>query len=473
MFGSIRLRILLGLSIVVVLLFGLLGYFFSRATTNEFQRFAERDFLDYESLVTPYILLKLQGYLAFSRLDCDQSLDTLLECQREAIPYTSTSLTELESLVKELATYTGTRIVVEDRVGRMIANSEWGQVANEESERVRGAVGGVFMIEGDPFLVYIESTEQTGLGASQVAFLNSVNRALTIAVISATAAAVLLTILLSRRVLRPIESLQIAARSVGQGNLDYRVPVLSNDEIGDLAIAFNTMAEALAQQELGKRQMVSDVAHELRTPLSNIRGYLEAIQDGLARADEKTIDSLHEEVLLLTRLVEDLQDLALAESGQLNLKPKPVSLTGVVERTVTALFPRINEKSLKVNATIPPDLPEIVVDPERIGQVLRNLLTNAIAYSPAGGEIDVEIVPNGRSIEVRVRDTGPGIEAEHIPRVFERFYRVDTSRTRLTGGAGLGLAIVKQLVQAHGGEVGVFSTRGQGSTFWFSIPAQA
>ena len=471
MFRSIRLRILLALSIVVVLIVGLLGYFFSRATASEFQRFAERDFLDYESLVTPYILLKLESFLLFSRVDCDQSLDQLLECQSEAIPYTSTSLTELEALVKELATYTGTRIVVEDSVGRMIANSEWGQPTNTEPERTRGTVSGVFLIDGDPFLVYIELTEETGLGASQVAFLNSVNRALAIAVISAVAAAVFLTILLSRRILQPIESLQTAARSLGQGNLEYRVPVRSNDEIGDLALAFNTMAEALAQQETLKQQLVSDVAHELRTPLSNVRGYLEAIQDGLASADEKTIDSLHEEVLLLTRLVEDLQELALAESGQLHLEPKPVKLTGIVERTLTAQFPRIKEKGLEVTTSIPQDLPEIDVDPERIGQVLRNLLTNAIAYSPDGGRIHVEIRLHDRTIEVRVSDTGPGIAAEHIPLVFERFYRVDISRTRLTGGAGLGLAIVKQLVQAHGGEVGVFSTIGQGSTFWFSIPA--
>ena len=471
MFGSIRLRILLALSIVVVLIVGLLGYIFSRATASEFQRFAERDFLGYESLVTPYILLKLESYLLFSRVDCDQSLEKLLECQREAIPYTSSSLTELEALVKELATYTGTRIVVEDRVGRMIANSEWGQPSGVETERVRGAVGGVFMIDGDPFLVFIELTEQTGLGASQVAFLNSVNRALAIAVTSAVIAAVFLTILLSRRILRPIESLQTAVMRVGQGNLEYRVPVRSNDEIGDLAKAFNTMAETLAQQEQLKQQVVSDVAHELRTPLSNIRGYLEAIQDGLASPNEKTIDSLHEEVLLLTRLVDDLQELALAESGQLHLEPKPVNLSGIVEHTLTVLFPRIKEKDLDVTTSIPQNLPDIVVDPERIGQVLGNLLTNAIAYSPDRGRIHVEIAAHDQSIEVRVSDNGPGIEAEHIPLVFERFYRVDASRTRLTGGAGLGLAIVKQLVQAHGGDVGVFSTSGQGSTFWFSIPA--
>jgi signal transduction histidine kinase len=373
--------------------------------------------------------------------------------------------------VKELATYTGTRIVVEDSASRIIANSEWGTPTSEEPERIRGTVSGVFLIDGDPFLVYIELTEETGLGASQVAFLNSVNRALAIAVVSAVVAAVFLTIMLSRRVLRPIEGLQTAARSVGQGNLEYRVPVRSNDEIGELALAFNTMAEALAQQEQLKQQLVSDVAHELRTPLSNIRGYLEAIQDGLAAADPKTIDSLHEEALLLTRLVEDLQELALAESGQLHLEPKAVDLGGIVERTLTALFPTIHEKNLSVSTNVPHRLPDIVVDPARIGQVLRNLLTNAIAYSPPGGRIEVSIVPNGRSIEVRVSDTGPGIEAEHIPLVFERFYRVDMSRTRLTGGAGLGLAIVKQLVHAHGGEVGVFSTLGQGSTFWFSIPA--
>ena len=471
MFHSLRLRLLLVSSLVVVMIVGLLGYFFSRATTSEFQRFAERDFLDYERLVTPFILLKLENFLQFRRVDCDQSLEQLRDCQSEPVPYTSTSLTEFENLVKELANITGTRIVVQDSANRMIANSEWGSDHPDADTPATGEVSGLFLIEGDPFLVYIDLTEETGLGASQLAFLSSVNQALTIAVVSAVIAAVMLTIMLSRRILLPIEGLMKAARQLGQGRLDYRVPVRSNDEIGELAAAFNHMAEELAHQETLRQQMVSDVAHELRTPLANVRGYLEAIQDGLTSADSSTIDSLHEEVLLLNRLVDDLQELALAESGQLKLQPRPVDLKRIVEQTITALFPRINEKGIRIRTEIPSDLPRIIVDPERIGQVLRNLLTNAIAYTPDHGQIVVNVEPNPQSLSVRITDSGPGIEAQHIPLVFERFYRVDVSRTRLTGGAGLGLAIVKQLVQAHGGEVGVDSIIGQGSTFWFSIPA--
>jgi signal transduction histidine kinase len=472
MLQSLRLRLLIVLSIGVVLIVAMLGFYFSRATASEFQRFAQRDFLDYERLVNPFILLKLENFMTFSRVDCDQSLANWLDCQSQPVPYTSESLTEFQRLVDELAIVTGTRIVVVDNAGRVIANSEWGS-GQQSTEPDLGNVSGVYVIEGDPFLVYIDQTEESGISASQNAFLASVNRALIIAVVSAGVAAVLLTIMLSRRILKPVEALTEAARRLGAGDLSQRVKSDSQDEIGELATAFNNMANSLARLEELRKNMVSDVAHELRTPLTNVRGYLEAIQDGLTEPQPEVINSLHEEVLLLSRLVDDLQELAQAEAGQLQLQPTSVPLKDIAAKSLSALQPRIMEKRLRVSMSIPPNLPNLYVDPERIGQVLRNLLANAIAYTPEGGEIHFEALRHRESLEICIRDNGQGIAPEHLPLVFERFYRVDESRTRSTGGAGLGLAIVKQLVEAHGGNIGVESALGRGATFKFTLPITA
>lgn len=471
MLHSLRLRLLLVLSGVVILIMALLGYFSSRATESEFQRYVEQDLFDYERLVVPFIVYKLDNYLKFRRVDCDQNLQILLECQSDPIPYTSEILTDLQFFVKRMSDVSGTRIIVTDGEDRMIANSNWGNEQKVDAPSLnRSGAAGVLYIEGQTFFVFIDLNESSGIGASQRAFLNSVNRSLIFAIISASVAAILLTIMLSRRILRPIEALTKASREMGQGKLNQRVTIQTNDEIGELANAFNAMADGLSRQEQLRRNMVSDVAHELRTPLSNIRGYLEAIQDGLTKPSRHVIDSLHEEAMLLNRLVEDLQELALAEAGQLQLRPVPVKLDTLIAKAITALQHRIAEKNITLKTDLASDLPSLEVDPERIGQVLRNLITNAITYTPEGGMITLKAYPVGHNIEVEVQDTGIGIAQEHLMNIFERFYRVDESRTRTTGGAGLGLAIVKQLIQAHGGEINIESILGRGTTIKFTLP---
>jgi len=471
MLHSLRLRLLLGLSGVVILIMALLGYFSSQATESEFQRYVEQDLFDYERLVVPFIVYKLDNYMKFRRVDCDQNLNNLLECQSDPIPYTSEILTDLQFFVKQMADVSGTRIIVTDNADRMIANSNWGTERRTDTPSLnRAGATGVLYIEGQTFFVFIDLDESTGIGARQRAFLNSVNRSLVFAILSASLAAILLTITLSRRILRPIEALTKASREMGKGKLDQRVTIQTKDEIGDLANAFNAMADGLSRQEQLRRNMVSDVAHELRTPLSNIRGYLEAIQDGLAKPTPKVIDSLHEEAMLLKRLVDDLQELALAEAGQLQLRPEPVKLETLIAKALTALQRTTTEKNISISTVIAPQLPQLEVDPERIGQVLRNLLANAIAYTPEGGSITLRAYQVNNGVEVQVQDTGIGIAQEHLTYIFERFYRVDGSRTRSTGGAGLGLAIVKQLIQAHGGEINIESIIGTGTTIKFTLP---
>lgn len=474
MLRSLRLRLLLASSLVVIFIMALLGYFTSQATATEFQRFVEKDLFDYERLVVPFIVFKLENYMRFRRVDCDQSLEKLLECQSEPVPYTSEILTELQFFVEQMAELSGTRIILTDSQDRVIANSNWSKDSSEQeaSELVhdRNGAAGVLSIEGQTFFVFVDVDESSGIGASQRAFINSVNRSLIFAIVSAGIAAILLTIALSRRILHPVEALTRAAREMGHGNLNQRVTIQSQDELGELALAFNAMADGLSRHEALRRNMVSDIAHELRTPLSNVRGYLEAIQDGLVKPDREVIDSLHEEVMLLNRLVDDLQELALAESGQLHLRPIPAQLDKIALKSLTALQRKITEKNLTIETDFAPNLPEIEVDPERIGQVLRNLLSNAITYTPPGGRIILRAQAAGNCVEVSVQDNGIGIAPEHLSFVFERFYRVDESRTRSTGGAGLGLAIVQQLVQAHGGQVNIESQVGTGTTITMTLP---
>jgi len=279
------------------------------------------------------------------------------------------------------------------------------------------------------------------------------------------------TFYLSRRILRPLESLKTAVHRIEQGELGQRVEIVSKDEIGELGRAFNSMAAALARAEQLRRDMVNDVAHELRTPLTNIRCGLEEIQDGLTLPTPQVVASLHEEVIHLSRLADDLRDLALADAGHLTLECVATSLLDAVELVAGKLRSRAAAQAISLQVDVPADLPPVLADPLRLNQVLRNLLDNAAAHTPSGGTIAVHAAKNGETeVRLTVRDSGPGIAAEHLQRVFERFYRTDNSRSRSTGGAGLGLAIVQQLVIAHGGSVGVESEPGCGALFWVVLP---
>ncbi|ADB36028.1 histidine kinase [Kribbella flavida DSM 17836] len=281
--------------------------------------------------------------------------------------------------------------------------------------------------------------------------------------------AALVMVFAGRRLVRPILALTGAAQRMTNGDHAARVPVAGKDEVARLGHAFNAMAESIQQHDHQRKAMVSDVAHELRTPLANIKGYLVASEDGVVPLDRELVTSLLEETGLLERLVADLQDLALADAGMLRLHPAPRDLAELAGQVVAAHRPAAEAAGVRVSAAADSPAPAIV-DSARIRQALGNLVSNAIRFTPAGGHVVVGVRRDGDDYLLTVSDNGSGIDAEHLPHLFDRFYRAEHSRSRATGGSGLGLAITKHLVEAHHGTITVTSHPGDGSTFTIRLP---
>ncbi len=301
---------------------------------------------------------------------------------------------------------------------------------------------------------------------------SSFNRSLLWSGLAAAAAGIGMVTFTTRRALAPVHQLSVAAAGVAQGDLSQRVEASPGSELGDLSIAFNDMASALEDAEAERRRLVADIAHELRSPLTNIQGYLEAIKDGVLEADDRTIDTIYSQTKHLGALVEDLRLLALVEAGSLRLELIDADLPGLVSDATEAFRPRAVDRSITLEVTADDGIPVARLDPTRIRQVVSNLVENAITHTPDGGRVSVTAnrAPDAESAIISVTDTGGGISPEDLPHVFDRFYRVDPSRNRVTGGAGLGLTIVKRLVEVHGGRIDASSVPGSGTTFTIQIP---
>ena len=467
MIRSVRTRLFLVAAIAIVAALGAVALLSRQAARMEFRRFELTEHVARMENAAGLVALRLAGETDLSRLN--PLLEELSRSQHRDLVLVApdgrvlgASTPELRAARVRLSPGGGIQIERRLQQGRLASSMRALVVggAPAQVKRPDGTVLGtlVQLPPGDPRL----ASETSPFG---MAF----DLRLLIAALAAGLVALALTWWLSRRILEPVGALTRAARRLGRGDLSSRVPVRSADEIGELSRAFNAMAEDLARQELLRRTMVSDVAHELRTPLTNLRCQIEAVEDGLLPASPETVRSLREEVLLLSRLVEDLQTLAVAEAGKLALDRAPVAVRDLADGALESFRALAAERGLTLTNSVP-ELPAVNADPTRVGQVLRNLLTNAATATPPGGAIDLGGRADGRFVVVEVRDTGQGIAPEHLPHVFERFYRSDRSRARATGGAGLGLAIVKGIVEAHGGEVTVASDPGRGATFRFTLP---
>lgn len=304
-------------------------------------------------------------------------------------------------------------------------------------------------------------------------FVTQTNRALWLAGVMAGGLAVLVSIFIARELAVPLRRMAAAAGQISQGQLDQRVPVKGADELAHLAMAFNQMAADLQQAEQLRRNLIADVAHELRTPVSVIQGNLQAILDDVYPLDKAEIASIYDETLTLSRLIADLRDLAQAEAGQLALNLQPVELGSLLATLIDLFGGLAHEKGVTLAFEVRPDLPSVSADSDRVRQILHNLLANAIRHTPAAGQVKVvaEVITTPDPfVKISVTDTGPGLAPQDLPHVFDRFWRAEKSRSRQQGGSGLGLAIAKQLVEAQGGRIGVESQVGRGSCFWFVLP---
>jgi signal transduction histidine kinase len=390
---------------------------------------------------------------------------------------------EIQPYVVQWASLYGRRIILTDASGTVVADSQ-GELLGQQYVSVTPGMpfpppaGGEADIPaifppppGTEWMgtLYM-SPEPSAVFPSPMSLSQTVSRFLLWGALLAAGVAFLITYFLSHRISAPVKALTVAASRMGQGDLSQRVVSKDKGEIGELAKAFNTMAENLERGEKLRRNMIADIAHELRTPLSNLRGYLEAIHDGVIKPAPDTISSLNEEANLLSRIVDDLQELSLAEAGELKLDYQIQDITKLLKQTVMGRQAQANEKGLSLSAYLPKKLPRVNIDGHRIMQIMLNLIDNAITHTPEGGAIKVTAERLDDWLEIAVEDNGEGIAAEDLPNVFERFYRVDKSRARATGGAGLGLAIAKGLVEAHGGRIEVRSQKDKGSRFSFRLP---
>ena len=446
--GRLWFRLLIGTCLVLAVTLGAVILLVSRALTGSFQDYVE----DQESARVQRAELILSRYY---------------DRQRE--------WAGVSGLVQSVADLMGERLVLADTQGKIVADSQgqlMGQIANDDWRGRRVSLRSQEFAVGT---LYISPArvDQPILDPRAHLFLSTFAGYLVWALLVGLLAAVVLSVGMARLLASPMEALTRAVRRLERGDEVQRIDTSVGGEVGALAEAFNSLAASLARVEQLRQNMVSDIAHELRTPLTSIRGYLEAIQDGIVEPNDETLATIHQEMLQLTRLVDDLQELSLAEAHQLHLDREEVDLVELAEWEVRAFLPQGTTQSIELKLDAPASIPTITVDAGRIRQVLGNLIRNALAHTPSGGEIVVGVRQREGDAILTVSDTGTGIAPADLESIFERFYRVDKSRARRGGGTGLGLTIARELVRAHGGTISAQSVVGKGTTFSINLPFQA
>ena len=327
-------------------------------------------------------------------------------------------------------------------------------------------------------------TPATGVGNDQelemdlfTNYQTSVSEALALAAGAALIAAILASFLISRQVVGPVQKMMVASHRIAEGEYAERITVpgivhsSQLDELDQLALSFNQMADKLEKTEIMRRQLIGDVSHELRTPLTAIKGYMEGLMDGVVSASPETYQQVFTEADRLQRLVNDLQELSRVEAGAFSLDLKPVSINSLIETVASNLGRQFEEKGIHLQIQLDANLPKLAADPDRILQVLTNLIGNALQYTQPGGDIYIRTMRNQNEAVITITDTGVGIAPDQLANIYKRFYRADKSRSRTSGGSGIGLTIAQALVKAHRGRIWAESPgEGKGSSFHFTLP---
>ncbi len=334
------------------------------------------------------------------------------------------------------------------------------------------AQGQPILVDGQRVGTILTATEAPGLNPEEAAYLQRTTVALLVASAGAVLVALLVGMPLAGTLTRPLRALTEAAHRMAGGELEQAVPVKSSDEIGELAAAFNRMSREIARAHQARKQMTADVAHELRTPLTVIAGHIEAMRDGVLPATPERLSVIYAEIEQLQHLVGDLRTLTQADAGELKLNLTPLPPGELLDQARATFEPQAGQKGVALEIQVEARLPAVRVDEIRMTQVLENLISNALRYTPAGGRITLSAAAQGDQVRLSVEDTGPGIPPEHLPHVFDRFYRADESRSGDDGESGLGLAIAKAIVEAHGGALTAENRTGGGARFSLTLPAR-
>ena len=364
----------------------------------------------------------------------------------------------------------GPEVLIADAGGSIVYDSH-GLRVNESLSGAEREAAMLLQLQGRMIGYFtIVDLPPGALRPEEINFIDRARQNLIVAALLAGGVAIVLGVAFSRSLAGPLNRLAVAARAIAAHDLTHRVELRGTAEVVEVGHAFNDMAVSLEKAEELRRNLVADVAHELRTPLSVLQGNLSGLLDGVFPLEMDEIARLYDETRLLGRLVEDLRELAQAEAGQLRLDLRPTQLADVARAIVEAFSVSAAELQVSLTAETPADVHPVQADSERVTQVLGNLLSNALRHTPPGGEVHVKVFDAPGAVEVSVSDTGEGIAAEDVPHVFDRFWRSDRSRARETGGSGLGLAIARRLIEVQGGRIGVESKPGQGSRFWFRLP---
>jgi len=444
MIHSLQFRLLLVFTVVILVSTGTVLFFIGFSARGEIRQFGER----VEHMRTARMEMELYHYY-----------------QHQG------SWDGIQPFVEQMGNLYGRRVILTDASGIVVADSDGDLLQELYYPDSSGKTLSPPWDERAVGTLCISPELSPGADpASPYGLYEAIGRFLLWGGLVAIAFSLLITFFFSRRILAPVKALTQTARRLGKGDFSQRVQFKGKGEVGELAQAFNSMAGDLERTEQLRRNMVADIAHELRTPLTNLKGYLEAVRDGVIKPDASAIRSLNEEASLLSRLVDDLQELSLAEAGELKLDFKSEDIIKLIKQMVRAMQAQAAAKGISLSVDLPEKLPKVNIDSQRINQVLRNLLENAFAHTEKDGNIVVTAQEQANWVKIMVTDNGEGIPAEDLPNIFERFYRVDKSRTRVTGGSGLGLTIARRLVEAHGGKVEAYSEPKKGSRFTFTIP---